>query len=52
MPEVLATYDGEGQPRDTFVYRLQRLAGIGSDSESTVYVYDGWDRIALVRPRW
>ena len=41
VPEVLATYDGQGQPRDSFVYGLQRLAGIGPDGQSTVYVYDG-----------
>ncbi len=41
LPEVLATYDGEGKPRDTFLYGLQRLAGIGPDGQSTVYVYDG-----------
>ncbi len=41
LPEVLATYDEQGQPRDTFVYGLQRLTGIASDGNSIVYVYDG-----------
>ncbi|MHB8928880.1 MAG: RHS repeat-associated core domain-containing protein [Bacillota bacterium] len=40
-PEVLATYDGQGQPRDAFVYGLQRLAGTGPTGQSTAYVYDG-----------
>ncbi len=41
LPEVLATYDEQGQPRDTFVYGLQRLAGIGPDGKAATYIYDG-----------